>query len=264
VSPEKASLSEIGLHGNHCTGWSEVGQIPTSILSQVRNSARGPTRSALESFTPDTVRVAFETMHGRKIGNGQTLCGWSKDGDAVQAANPDAKLLVMLGSSKVTIGFKYDKADRQALEVDLMPGDILALYGPARTWVSAVCAVQTGVGRTCPFDFAHIWFCDHRPLKRARPDVYERIHSTAMPRPGDMSYKWMQYTYEVVGPSGDGEPEVMVQSEASMAEVVSNRKVVLRSSSAVNVDGPERSKTGRRWKGRGSSGYYCDQAMVGA
>jgi len=250
----------MGLHGSHCADLSAVGGIPDAILLQVRSAAKGPMRTALESFAPDTARVAFETMHGRKIRSGQTLCGWSKDGDAVRGNGPDVKLLVMLGSSKVTIGFKYDKADRESLDIDMMPGDILVLYGPARTWVTAVCGVQTQQGGAqSSFDFAHIWLCDHRPLKRSRPEVYDRLHNPAMPKQGDMSYKWMQYKYEVIS-SATQQPRVKIFSDLEAGPSQASRRVSLKGAMDQEQEGPRESgSTGRRWRGRGNSGYYQDR-----
>lgn len=231
---QEVSLGEMGLHGNHAIDWTDFdGKLAVEILSSLQ-SAFGPAKN----FSPDSIKVSFENMGDRTIRQGQTLCGWSKDGDRAGDRDESLKIMFLLGSSKVTWGFKYHKEDRESLEVQLQPGEGLVLFGKARSWVSAVTKVETSRGkRASPFDFAHVTFGDHRSLKSARPDVYARIHSPQMPTPGDRSYNWMQYKYTVCSSAGEKRKVALQGSttEADDSESEPSRKV--------------QSRLSRRWKG---------------
>ena len=187
-------LSGLGLHGRHCL---ELPGAGGAAVAAVLGAAAAAAPALLRAFAPDCLQVAFETLGGRRLRAGQTLCGWSRDGDRAGARDAAPKVCVALGAATVTRSYKYSREDRASLDVELAPGDVLVVSGPARQWVSAVSAVRPGAD-PAPFDFAHVWLADHRPLRRARPDVYRRIHDPPTPRVGDGEYRWMQSTYTVV------------------------------------------------------------------
>jgi len=242
----EVNWSEMGLHGNHVIDSTQVqGELLDEIIAAVRDACKGSNVRAFDEFKLDTVRVAFETMQGRKIKRGQTLCGWSKDPDHVERAKLDSKALLMLGRSTVTIGFKYSKVDAESLDVELSPGDILLLSGPARTWVSACTGVKTTADDLMPFDFVNVWLCDHRQLKSSRPETYKKMHAVIAPQMGDFSYKWMQYEYKVVGSTSTGGRRVAL---------IGDQKTLDKVRVGENV------ASGRRWKSRASN-HQEDECM---
>merc|ERR1719160_984889 len=175
------------------------GIIVEKVLNAIKKAAPP---EVLKDFSPDSVRVTFETMHGRTIRQGQTLCGWSRDNDRVDDNDKSPKLCIILGSAKIWKGYKYKKEDRESLDVDLSPGDVLVLYGPARTWVSAVNGFDSQKA-PAPFDFAHVWIQDHRRLQEKRPHPPQPVS-------GGNEYKWMQYAYTVLDKRNSND-EVMVE-----------------------------------------------------
>lgn len=230
----QTSWAELGMHGNHTVDWDAVeGDIVNNVLAAVKQC----TSDVLGNFSPDCVRVAYENMRGRTIRPGQTLCGWSRDRDRVNNNDGAPKMCVILGNAKIQYGYKYAKEDQESLDVELCPGDVLILYGPARTWCSAVNGFEDHEGSS-PFDFAHVWFLDHRRLQKVKPDIYASIHQPPRPAPGGSEYKWMQFTYKVLG-TEEGKEEVrmevsdgctppMSSPEAGHSQPSSSRKIYLR------------------------------------
>jgi len=191
--PRRVASTEMGLHGSHVLNWDSAGDKIYEVFEAIRASVPDP--KILQNFEPDCIRVAFENMRGRTIRKGQTLCGWSRDNDRSSNYDFSPKVLLVLGKSTITRGFKYAKEDRASLDVPLSPGDVLVMYGDARQWVSAVNGYEDLQEAESPFDFIHMWFLDHRQLKLERPAVYNGIHFPCVPRPGDAEYKWMQFAY---------------------------------------------------------------------
>lgn len=185
-----------------------------AVLATIRAAAPALPAAAqakLEEFMPCCVRVAFETMGGRQIRPASSLCGWSADKLRANGGDGGLKLLVLLGdASSVTEGFKYSRRkDEQALEVPLRPGEMLLLYGEARSWLSAVTGYAPPKGRAKesggPFSFVHLSFEDLRNYAKAKPKEYGKLLRPSHPSAGDGGYKWMQFSYTVrKAPSGPG------------------------------------------------------------
>merc|ERR1711972_328531 len=187
------------------------GAVAARVLTAMRAavSARLGEHNALRDFAPDSARVAFEIMGGRSIRRGQTLCGWSHDGDLAFNDDGTPKVTVLLGKAQIITGFKYSKSDRESLDIVINPGDILVRYGEGRSWVSAVVGYERVTSKG-PFDFVHLHFMDHRSLRKAKPMIYARLHGPPkQPAPGNPDYRWMQYTYTVLG-DRNPQGEVMV------------------------------------------------------
>lgn len=225
---EQMPWSALGLHGSHTIAWEPCqqkgacnpasGGVAARVLTAVQAavSARLGERNALRDFAPGSIRLAFEIMGGRSIRRGQTLCGWSRDGDLACNDDGTPKVTVLLGKAQIITGFKYSKSDRESLDVVLNPGDILVRYGEGRSWVSAVVGCER-VKSKGPFDFVHLHFMDHRYLRKAKPRIYARLHEPPKsPAPGDPDYRWMQYTYTVLGDrSPQGEVMMAVRGHGS-------------------------------------------------
>eukprot|EP00450_Noctiluca_scintillans_P004605 CAMPEP_0194495690 /NCGR_PEP_ID=MMETSP0253-20130528/13201_1 /TAXON_ID=2966 /ORGANISM="Noctiluca scintillans" /LENGTH=773 /DNA_ID=CAMNT_0039336983 /DNA_START=50 /DNA_END=2371 /DNA_ORIENTATION=- len=194
--PRQVTIAELGLHGSHVLEWDSVPDELAEVLQAIRHAVPEP--KILQHFEPDCARLTFENMCGRTIQRDQTLCGWSRDNDRVNDQDDSPKIMIVLGKSKISRGFKYRKEDRLSLDVSLSPGDILLLHGDARRWVSAVNGFEELPHVDSPFDFVHLWLLDHRQLQKLRPSVYNSIHHPAVPRPGGVEYKWMQFTYTVL------------------------------------------------------------------
>lgn len=185
-----------------------------AVLATIRAAAPALPAAAqakLEEFMPCCVRVAFETMGGRQIRPASSLCGWSADKLRANGGDGGLKLLVLLGdASSVTEGFKYSRRkDEQALEVPLRPGEMLLLYGEARSWLNAVTGYAPPKGRAKesggPFSFVHLSFEDLRNYAKAKPKEYGKLLRPSHPSAGDGGYKWMQFSYTVrKAPSGPG------------------------------------------------------------
>jgi hypothetical protein len=258
MCPQNVSLADMALHGSHVLNWDSVGSKTYEVFEAIKASVPNP--KILQNFEPDCVRVAFENMRGRTIRKGQTLCGWSRDNDRSSNHDCSPKVLLVLGKSKITRGFKYAKEDRASLDVPLLPGDVLVMYGDARQWVSAVNAYEYIQEADGPFDFVHMWFSDHRRLKLERPAIYNSIHCPRVPHPGDAEYKWMQFAYTLdAGRSAKRFLEVELHDSASWS----------KAQSLVNADesGPcpiaiqEDSKR-RRWQSKRS--VLISDAALGA
>jgi hypothetical protein len=101
------------------------------VLVAVREavSERLGASSPLEGFSPDSLRVAFENMGGRSIRRGQSLCGWSRDGDLSSQSDGTPKVQLLLGTAQISMGFKYSRGDRDSLDVVLRPGEALVRFG---------------------------------------------------------------------------------------------------------------------------------------
>eukprot|EP00746_Dinoflagellata_sp_MGD_P006786 gnl/MRDRNA2_/MRDRNA2_113372_c0_seq1.p1 gnl/MRDRNA2_/MRDRNA2_113372_c0~~gnl/MRDRNA2_/MRDRNA2_113372_c0_seq1.p1 ORF type:complete len:778 (+),score=133.31 gnl/MRDRNA2_/MRDRNA2_113372_c0_seq1:66-2399(+) len=239
----EVTWSQLGLHGQHAL---QLEELRSSIVENILHAIKEASPEVLRDFSPDSVRVSFETMHGRTIRSGQTLCGWSRDGDRADNSDTSPKVCVIGGSAKIWRGYKYRKEDRESLDVDLNPGDILVLYGPARTWVSAVNGFEEGKQGKAPFDFAHIWFQDHRRLHELRPDVHKSIHHPASPAVSNYDYKWMQFPYTVLdkrSPDGEVVMEVSHRTSAKRARV----QEFDPPARVVTMEGKSR---GRRWQSK--------------
>jgi len=181
--------------------WDSAGSNTYEVFEAIK--AALPNKSILKNFEPNCTRVAFENMGGRAIRKGQTLCGWSWDNDRVSDHDDSPKILLILGKSTISRGFKYSKEDHCSLDVHLSPGDILLMYGDARQWVSAVTGYRAHEdAQDGPYDFVHVWLLDHRRLKQERPAEYKKIHAPDVPEPGGKEYKWMQFAY-TLGPERD-------------------------------------------------------------
>merc|ERR1719326_161119 len=83
-------------------------------------------------FGPDTITVDGSIMGGRQIKKGSTLCGWMLDGDRCGYLDGTPRLNLFLGKAAVTLGFKYDKSERQYMTVELAPGDAVLRRDNAR------------------------------------------------------------------------------------------------------------------------------------
>jgi hypothetical protein len=254
--------SELGLHGHHSVQMNELrGIIVEKVLNAIKKASPP---EVLGDFSPDSIKVSFEMMHGRTIREGQTLCGWSKDGDRADDNDKSPKLCIILGSAKIWKGYKYRKEDRDSLDVDLSPGDVLVLYGPARTWVSAVNGFEPQKA-PAPFDFAHVWIQDHRSLQQKRPDVYEKIHHPPQPVSGGNEYKWMQYAYTVLDKrASESDDQVMVEMsdgtsvkrERSTGNAHGQAKVARTVQVESEFQPPSRKGVGkgRRWESKSAAG----------
>jgi len=189
-------------------------------------------------------------MRGRRITKGQTLCGWSWDNDRADNRDGDPKVLIILGKSTISRGFKYTKQDRMSLDVSLSPGDVLVLYGEARSWASAVNGFEEDRGRDGPFDFVHMWLLDHRRLRQLKPNVYDSIHNPGVPKPGGAEYRWMQFAYTVLNKC-DADGQHLVELRDSQAP----SRVQLEAHA--RREEPSRDTktrgTGRRWKSKQGS-----------
>jgi len=252
--PQRVTLTDMGLHGSHVLNWDSVGSKTYEVFEAIRASVPDP--KILQNFEPDCIRVAFENMRGRTIRKGQTLCGWSRDNDRSSNSDCSPKVLLVLGKSKITRGFKYAKEDRASLDVPLSPGDILLMYGDARQWVSAVTGYEDFEEADGPFDFIHMWFLDHRRLKLERPAVYNSIHCPHVPRQGDAEYKWMQFAYTLGAERSEkGFPEVELHDSESFDKAKSSVNVDKSGSYPIAIQDDTKR---RRWQSKRS--MPCDAA----
>lgn len=242
----EASWTQMGLHGRHVVGWE---QVQSGVVRQVIESIKAAAPTVLKHFSPDCVRVSFENMRGRVIRGGQTLCGWSRESDRIDSRDDDAKVCVVLGRCRLYHSYKYRKEDRDSLDVELKPGDVLIVFGSARGWVSAVtgCDPQNARPQDAPFDFAHVWFLNHSRLQAHRPDVYNAIHHPPTPHVGSSEYKWMQFAYTMLPGQGEGrDRQVMLRHCDSAAE---------RHAPPEDASRAEKSGGGaRRWRSKRSAG----------
>merc|ERR1719387_1491654 len=100
------------------------------MLAAMREIAPGCAALQLPTFQPEYVSVSFENLGGRIIKG--TLCGTAYDDDRVsrrgEIGDGTPKAFLFLGRAAVTLGFKYDKSDRQWLQVRMAPGDCLLRF----------------------------------------------------------------------------------------------------------------------------------------
>lgn len=206
----------LGLHGAHAVRYEPRGAA-AALLAAVRAAAPAlpaAARARLEAFAPSCVRVAFETMGGRTIAPRGSLCGWSTDRLRAGGGDGALKLVLLLGRAEsVRESFKYARADEEALDVTLRPGEMLLLHDDGRAWLSAVTAVTGAApaapepqpaaeaGGQPPFDFVHLSLLDLAALEAAKPKEIERLLAPPQPAPRDPSWKWMQCGYQVVAPA---------------------------------------------------------------
>jgi hypothetical protein len=196
-----------------------------SLEKEMPNKQFHELERLLEAYQPDNVAVSWENLGDRVISLNKTLCGWSFEPDlTISGANRvkvwstagtyigdgTPKIFVNLGAKTVKWAFKYDKSDRDkdALLLDLVPGDAILMWGEARSWCSAcvgiVPALEDTIGKDAPFDFCYLKFQDHRRLLKENPDVYKKCHDKSgvldASSAGTRSVnKWFQYRYESMG-----------------------------------------------------------------
>merc|ERR1719174_1224225 len=193
----------MGLHGRH---GGPLAAYPA--IEEVYDAVATLETKMLEGFAPTNVRVAYEQLGGRRLG--ETLCGWSTEPDF--DASP--KVRIHLGGT-CTLGFKYTKRDAQSLDVTLASGDILILSPTARKWVQAVKSIKPGSG-DIPFDYLHVQLADYSRLPSEK--VEKLMHP--VPDPADFGFKWHQYTFQVLdGTSGKPVCEVRPVTPGKPAEV---------------------------------------------
>jgi hypothetical protein len=183
--PTRMAPHEMGLHGRH---GGALAAYPA--IAEVQEALAALGTKTLEGFKPTSVRVAYEQLGGRRLGD--TLCGWSAEPDF--DASP--KVRIHLGGT-CTLGFKYSKRDTQSLDVTLASGDILVLSPVARKWVQAVKSIQPG-GGDIPFDYLHVQLADY---SRLPAEKVEKLMNP-VPDPADFGYKWHQYTFHVLDEPG--------------------------------------------------------------
>eukprot|EP00466_Bigelowiella_natans_P017510 jgi/Bigna1/88531/estExt_fgenesh1_pg.C_330109 len=206
----KCDALELGLlHGQHRLEF-ECGSDENKTVEQrffeslniSENGRKVDPKYPAGDFTPTHLSLSFEMVGGRIISPKRTLCGWSGDGDLVGGNDGTPKLFINLGSHAVKFGFKYEKYDKDSLDLTLNPGDAILRYNSARTWKQAVLSVtpldsKIISGPKASFDFVWAKFEDHKRLKQERRGVWERIHgdriNNKIPNP------WFQFKYTSLG-----------------------------------------------------------------
>mmetsp|Transcript_62994 Transcript_62994/g.117831 ORF Transcript_62994/g.117831 Transcript_62994/m.117831 type:complete len:379 (+) Transcript_62994:68-1204(+) len=234
---EIMSLEHMGFHGRHHLPLTQSFACQ-KLVDALRSSA--PQCKALHSskFQPGHISVSYENLGGREIKG--TLCGTAYDDDRCCRRGEDAdgttKAFLFLGRAAVTVGFKYDKSDRQWLKVRLAPGDCLVRFGSARAWCMGVLKIDTsapegrGENNPCPCDFLHVKIQDHRRLQHEKPELFGRCHAKRIDPTDDkfnMNPGCFQYAYTVVGPGPHGEVncKVVNDNQMSFAELPSSGRL---------------------------------------
>lgn len=203
-----APLSDMGFHGRHHLSLAGFagGQ---ELLNALRTAAPSCPATKPPEFQPEYVSVSYENLGGRVIKG--TLCGTAYDDDRCsrrgEVGDGTPKAFLFLGRAAVTVGFKWDKSDRQWLKVRLAPGDCLLRYGAARAWCMGVLKIDSsapegrGEANPCPVDFLHVKLQDHRRLRKEKPDLFARCHAGRIDPKDDkfnMNPGCFQYAYTVL------------------------------------------------------------------
>jgi len=206
-----ATFDDLGQHGQHEVFLDNKGNGTSSLVQEICEKVQTslPASSGLTKLDADHIKVTFESLLGRRIGPGKnqqkSLCGWSNDhGKVGEGADP--KLLLFLGNCQsLTMSYKYSKQDpdKDKFDILLKPGDVVLFMNDSRNWVQACTEVipQTSSrndsskagGKNMPFDFSHVWIQDHRPLKKKRLEMWQKIHDDNSKKPD----KWFQNFYEI-------------------------------------------------------------------
>eukprot|EP00929_Paragymnodinium_shiwhaense_P086168 TRINITY_DN46693_c0_g1_i1.p1 TRINITY_DN46693_c0_g1~~TRINITY_DN46693_c0_g1_i1.p1 ORF type:complete len:408 (-),score=57.73 TRINITY_DN46693_c0_g1_i1:204-1427(-) len=215
-SEEVVSLGDMGFHGRHHLLLKDCAACQSIVELMQLAAPRCATTRAPE-FRPEYVAVSYENLGGRIIKG--TLCGTAYDDDRCskrgEVGDGTPKAFLFLGRAAVTVGFKYDKADRQWLRVRMAPGDCLLRFGSARAWCMGVLKIDNtapegrGEKNPCPCDFVHVKLMDHRRLRQERPDLFARCHAKRIDPKEDkfnMNPGCFQYAYTILGPDVPGLP----------------------------------------------------------
>lgn len=210
-------LADMGFHGRHHLLLKDSSACQ-ALVDALRASAPASCSAAKPpEFQPEHVAVSYENLGGRVIKG--TLCGTAYDDDRCsrrgEVGDGTPKAFLFLGRAAVTVGFKYDKSDKQWLRVRMAPGDCLLRFGAARAWCMGVLKIDAsapegrGDSNPCPFDFVHVKLCDHRRLQKEKPDLFSRCHAKRIDPMDDkfnMNPGCFQYAYSIVGPDAPGGP----------------------------------------------------------
>jgi len=232
---EVMSLSEMGFHGRHHVALRDSAGCQ-ALVEAMQAAAPQCSATMAPEFEPEYVAVSYENLGGRIIKG--TLCGTAYDDDRCsrrgEVGDGTPKAFLFLGRAAVTVGFKYDKADRQWLKVRMAPGDCFLRFGSARAWCMGVLKIDTtaiegrGDRNPCPFDFVHVKLMDHRRLRQEKPDMYARCHARRIDPKDDkfnMNPGCFQYAYTILGcdtPEGPIKANVVNDNGMRFAAVSSN------------------------------------------
>ncbi|CAE7856905.1 unnamed protein product [Symbiodinium microadriaticum] len=290
---EDMLLDDTGFHGRHHLPLSQT-KACQEMLKGMQQAAPRSSASHKPQFQPEFVSVSYENLGGRVIKG--TLCGTAYDDDRCCRRGEDGdgtpKAFLFLGRAAVTVGFKYDKSDRQWLKVRMAPGDCLLRFGSARAWCMGVLKIDAsapegrGDQNPCPFDFVHVKIQDHRRLQQEKPDLFQRCHAKRIDPEDDkfnMNPGCFQYAYTVLGPGPDGRIRCRVVNDNGLkfADCPSNGRLGhgVTMARACYVDSPQKGLKGkgkgkspgvppeeprRRWTGKRQSPEAAHDTLVGA
>jgi len=213
---EVMPLADMGFHGRHHLPMGDSAECQ-ALAEAIRAAAPHCSAARPPEFRPEHLAVSYENLGGRVIKG--TLCGTAYDDDRCsrrgEVGDGTPKAFLFLGRAAVTVGFKGDKKERKWLRVRMAPGDCLLRFGAARAWCMGVLKIDTaapegrGDDNVCPFDFVHVKLCDHRRLKRERPNLFTRCHAKRIDPADDkfnMNPGCFQYAYSIVGSDLPGGP----------------------------------------------------------
>lgn len=150
----------------------------------------------------------------------------------------------------------------------MAPGDCLLRFGNARAWCMGVLKIDNtapegrGDKNPCPFDFVHVKICDHRRLRKEKPDLFQRSHAKRIDPKDDkfnMNPGCFQYAYTIAGPDVPGGPimcNVVNDNGMRFAAVASNGTLGhgVTMAQACYVDSPKGKSKGKgksKAKGKG-------------
>merc|ERR1719330_2106697 len=274
-------LADMGFHGRHHLAL-QGSAACQALVEAMRASAPHCSATSPPEFQPEYVAVSYENLGGRVIKG--TLCGTAHDDDRCsrrgEVGDGTPKAFLFLGRAAITLGFKYDKSDRQWLKVRLAPGDCLLRFGSARAWCMGVLKIDgtapegRGDRNPCPFDFVHVKLCDHRRLKREKPDLFERCHAKRIDPKEDkfnMNPGCFQYAYTIVGSDAPGEPikcnvinDNFMRFAAESSNGTLGHGVTLAQACYVDVSGAKGKGKGKgKGEGKGKRKGYAAWQEVG-
>ncbi|CAE7679267.1 unnamed protein product [Symbiodinium pilosum] len=272
---ETMALDGMGFHGRHHLPLlhSDACQ---ELLAALRQAAPKCSAAHPPAFQPEYISVSYENLGGRIIKG--TLCGTAYDDDRCCRRGEDGdgtpKAFLFLGRAAITVGFKYDKSDRQWLKVRMAPGDCLLRFGSARAWCMGVLKIDNsapegrGDSNPCPFDFVHVKIQDHRRLREEKPDLFARCHAKRIDPQDDkfnMNPGCFQYAYTVLGPGADGRIQCRVINDNKMQFATCASSGTLghgvTRARACYVDGPQKGAGKGKSK---SKGKHKDWAQIPA